>query len=413
MIAIRIEHLGKYFGTPVSVEGSRQEGALQLLLGILGFKRRPKARDGIQRTAIIAGWILRDVSLDIEEGSVVCLVGASGSGKSVLLRILAGVTPPTTGRIELHGSVSSLLGAGDNLDAALTAHENIENYRRLSRTPEAFVENHAEEVIAFAELQGFEDVPVRTYSTGMTMRLSIALALHGNPCILLIDDVLGVGDIAFQQKCVARLQALKQAGCTMVLALSDEGLVRQLASRLITLGSGRAIIDGLQPHSLARQVGHGTIDVDWEVASQLPESEVLALRSVSVAGRGTPDEPRLSLSLDFEVKAVPLQLRPLIDVTQGKTVLFRSVYPHDMEIDQARLVGFTVEVPSHMLSDGTKRITIGAVATQDGVIHSLKAHDAVVFTVRRHAEDTEPAASVPLIATRLPWEIEPVASGEA
>jgi ABC-type polysaccharide/polyol phosphate transport system ATPase subunit len=413
MIAIRIEHLGKLFSTPVGVEGSRPEGALRLMLGVLGFERRPKARDGIQRTAIIAGWILRDVSLDIEEGSVVCLVGASGSGKSVLLRILAGVSPPTTGRIELHGSVSSLLGAGDNLDSRLTALQNIESYRRLSRTPEAFADSQAEEVIAFAGLEGFEDMPVRTYSTGMTMRLSIALALHGNPSILLIDDVLGVGDIAFQQKCVERLLALKQAGCTMVLALSDEGLVRRLATRVITLGSGHAIVDGPLPHSQARQVGHGAIDVEWQVASQLPENDVIALRSVSVVRRGPPDEPCLSLSLGFEIKAAPLELRPLIDVTQGATVLFRSLHPYDLDIDHARSMGFTVEVPSHILCDGTKRVMISAVATFDGSIYSLKAHDAVVFTVSRHAEKEGSVASMPLIAMSLPWEIEPVVSGEA
>lgn len=413
MVAIHIENLGKYFGSPMSIEGAAAGDGSQALLRILGFHPKPAPTEGILRTAIIAGWVLRDVSLDIEEGAVVFLVGASGSGKTVFLRILAGAMGPTTGRIELRGSVSSLLGIGDNIDTSLTAYENIESYRTLLRREGPSASHYAREVISFAELEGFEDVPVRTYSTGMIMRLSVALALHGSPSILLLDDVLNVGDIAFRQKCAERLRELKAAKCTMVLVSSDEGLIQQLGSQVITFGSGRVVAGDAAAQAVAHRNIRGAIDVEWQVASHFPENDVVALHSVSMSARGAPDEPSLLLSMEFGLKAVPIRFRPLIDVMQGTTVLFRSLYPEDLEMHEAGRMPFTVEVPAHILSEGRKRVTISAVAMHNGAIYSLKAHDAASFTVRRVSVAGEQDVSVPLIEIGLPWEIESVTSKDA
>ena len=198
----------------------------------------------MRSTSVTSGDVLKDLSFEIAEGSVVCIAGASSSAKSALLRLLAGVVPPATGRIEMRGPVASILDIGDNLELGQTALENIESQRRLKGIAPADAEAHAAQVIAFAELHGFERVPVRKYSTGMQMRLSLALALQGNPAVVLMDDVLGVGDASFQKKCVDRLLQLKAAGCALVLAPGDEALAQQLATHVITLGDGGIIGDG-------------------------------------------------------------------------------------------------------------------------------------------------------------------------
>ena len=214
--AIRITELGRYFGPQFGLRPVSAALVWQHLRGVLGFPAKASQRQGIQRGVMIAGQVLKDISLEIDKGSIVCLDGPSGSGKSVLLRILAGMIQPTEGRIEIYGTVSSLLGAGENLDEAMSALENIEN-ERVTQGVEADAEQYARDVIAFAGLEKFERIPVSKYSTGMTMRLSLALALQGNPDILLLDDVLSVGDLAFQQQCVERMLELKAAGCTWCL----------------------------------------------------------------------------------------------------------------------------------------------------------------------------------------------------
>ncbi len=409
MIAIRIENLGKYFGIPVNIGDSSSTEILHTFLRILGFNPKPAAVDDIQRTAVIAGHVLKDISIDIEEGSVVCLVGASGSGKSVLLKILANVIPPTTGRIEFNGAVTSLLGIGSNLDSRLTAEENIKNHSRFLRIPAENIDSYGRDVIAFAELQEFENVQVRTYSTGMTMRLSIALAMHGNPSILIVDDVLGVGDIAFRQKCVERLLELKDAGCTMVLASSDDDLVPRLASRILTLSGGRIIADGQPKQLFIGQNAVGTADIKWQVASHLPENDIISFQSISINDYRKSNDTYLSLLLECELKRGPLKCRPLIDVMQGKVVLFRSLYPRNIDSDGARRLFFTVEgIPTHILIDGTYKITIGIVVFFGKNIYSLKAFDAVTLTVRRDMESVDDTISIPLIAKSLPWGIESI-----
>ena len=374
---------------------------------------RPAASDEIQRTVTVGGQVLQDICLEIETGSVVCLAGATGSGKSTLLKILAGVKAPTEGRIELLGSVSSLLGIADNLDARLTALENIETQRRFRRIADGEALTFGRAVIAFAGLEGFERVPVRTYSTGMTMRLSIALALHGNPSVVLIDDVLGVGDIAFQQQCVDRLHALKATGCTLVLAFSDEDLVRQLADRVITLSAGRIAGDGPPTQMFVGQHGFGATDVAWEITPHLPEDDVVALRSIAATERQAREEVYLDLSLRCETKAASVRCRPRVFVMHGKVVVFTSLHPSDLEVPVAGGVRFTVAIPVHLLRQGVYTITVGVVSVIDRVVHSLKAHDAVTLDVQRGFEAPDGATSVPLLGSSLPWEIEALDGADA
>ena len=206
MIAIRIRDLGRYFREPVIMDGGAQpREAWRSLLRIAGIEPQARLTDGephTQRVVTAPGHVLSDISVDIEQGTVTCLSGPSGCGKSVLLKFLAGVIAPTSGRVEIYGDIARLLTSGDNVDQRMTAHENIQSSPLYRAAAVDVAERFQAEVIDFAELQGFEHVPLRTYSTGMLMRLNVALTLCSAAPIILMDDVFGVGDIGFQQKVV-------------------------------------------------------------------------------------------------------------------------------------------------------------------------------------------------------------------
>jgi ABC-type polysaccharide/polyol phosphate transport system ATPase subunit len=411
VVAIRIRGLSRYFGPRVEIDGAeRPREAWQTLLRIAGIGTSVASEDGVQRTVGGVGYVLKDISFDVEAGSVVCLAGATGSGKSVLLQILAGAIPPTSGSVELYGAVSSLLAVGDNLDDQLTGDENIRTSPFFENASPEEAARFAAEVIDFAELHGFEHSAVRTYSTGMTLRLSIALALSGQPSIVLIDDVLGVGDIAFQQKCIDRLYALKRAGSTLLLAFSDEELVHALATRIITLGGGHLVGDTPPRHLAAGRHASQAADVEWRVVRNLPEDDLLALRSLSLAAERDGNETFVNLAMTVEAKRGGFDCRPSLFLMSGKTVVYRSLFPRFLEVTAPTRLAFSVRVPTHVLPNGDYTLTISIQALDGGLVYSMKAHEAVALTVRRAAvtgEGEQPeAAGTATLVVSFPWEIE-------
>jgi ABC-type polysaccharide/polyol phosphate transport system ATPase subunit len=408
-LAIRIRHLGRYFGAPIDIDGAtRPREAMRALLRIAGVRVRGGDAVGPHVTVAAAGHVLRDLSLDVTRGSVVCLSGPAGSGKTVLLRLLAGVLAPTSGYVELYGQVSALLAAGDNLDARVSAYENILASPVIAGASPEDVDRYAAEVIEFAELHGFEHSAIRTYSTGMVLRLSVALALCGRPSIVLIDDVLAVGDIGFQQKCIDRVRALKELGSTLILAFSDEALIQQLATRVIVLAGGHIVSDTSPAHfaATAPEVGHAA-SLDWQVLRTLPEDDALALRSVGVVAGEAEDGPCLDITGVIEPRLDRLRCRPIVNVLAGNLLLFRSLFPEFVETRRVRLITFTVRVPIAVLPPGDYSIGLHVVSMLDSSVYSLKANDAVTLRIRGD-ERSAALAPRPALVLPLPWEVERV-----
>jgi len=184
-------------------------------------------------------WALRDVSMDIHAGESVGLIGRNGSGKSTLLRLFAGLTVPTTGTILRAAPVRGLLTLGDGQKGELTGEENALTGAVLAGLTRAEARRRLPRVAAFAELEDVLDQPLRTYSDGMRLRLAFAVSVHVDPTLLLIDEVLAVGDVRFQEKCLAHLEALVEEGCTVVLTSHYLDQVRRLCRQVVWLEQGR------------------------------------------------------------------------------------------------------------------------------------------------------------------------------
>ncbi len=189
-------------------------------------------------------WALRDVSLSIEPGESVGIVGRNGSGKSTLLKLLAGIIPPHTGTVATGGTVAAMLELGAGFHPDFSGRENIFMNAAIHGVSEKAVAERLDSIVDFAELQDFIDMPVRTYSSGMTMRLAFAVSSHVNPDILLLDEVLAVGDEAFQRKCMGRIYDFKRGGGTLVFVSHDPGTVEHVCDRAILIDGGAVVFDG-------------------------------------------------------------------------------------------------------------------------------------------------------------------------
>jgi lipopolysaccharide transport system ATP-binding protein len=229
-IAIHGENLGKRYHRGLHAErGLLRDSLSRLLRSPLSVFRRSREE---------SFWALKDVSLEVREGEVLGLIGRNGAGKTTLLKILSRITRPTTGWAEIHGRVGSLLEVGTGFHPELTGRENTFLSGAILGMGKREIERKFDEIVAFAELEKFIDTPVKHYSSGMYVRLAFAVAAHLEPQILLVDEVLAVGDINFQKKCLGKMGDVAHAGRTVVLVSHQLNQIRRLCQRVLWIDSG-------------------------------------------------------------------------------------------------------------------------------------------------------------------------------
>ena len=245
---IKIENLSKCYELGASVESYKTlresvgQFARSSLRGLT--KGRRAERDSF--------WALRDVNFEVAPGEVVGIIGRNGAGKSTLLKILSRVTEPTTGRIELYGRTNSLLEVGTGFHPELTGRENIFVNGAILGLKRFEVKRMFDEIVAFADIEKFLDTAVKRYSSGMYMRLAFAVAAHLNPDILIIDEVLSVGDQQFQKKCLGKMQEVSKSGRTVLFVSHNIAAVENLCGRGVVLEQGRVTFAGRQTDAIAR-----------------------------------------------------------------------------------------------------------------------------------------------------------------
>jgi lipopolysaccharide transport system ATP-binding protein len=246
-IAINVSRLGKEYHI-----GGPQQSYYRLTDQLVHMVTTPFRRAGKLLRGQASGaaeldqaiWAVKDVSFQIKAGEVVGIIGRNGAGKSTLLKILSGITDPTQGYADLYGRVGSLLEVGTGFHPELTGRENISLYGAILGMKKAEIEGKLDEIVAFAEIDKFLDTPVKHYSSGKYVRLAISVAAHLEPEILLVDEVLAVGDMAFQRKCLGKMDDVAQAGRTVLFVSHNMGVLQQLCERGIFLQQGTVHTDG-------------------------------------------------------------------------------------------------------------------------------------------------------------------------
>src|ERR1700683_4313940 len=230
-------------------------------------------------------WALKDVDFEVQQGEVVGLIGRNGAGKSTLLKSLARITRPTEGPAEIRGRVASLLEVGTGFHGELTGRENVYMSGAILGMRKAEIDRKFDEIVAFSEVERFLDTPLKHYSSGMGMRLAFAVAAHLEPEILLVDEVLSVGDAAFQKKCLGKMGEVSQQGRTIIFVSHNMVALRSLCTRLIWLEEGRVKEAG-DPNDLVSHylVTHREDNLEslWPNQSDAPGNDVIRIRKVSV-----------------------------------------------------------------------------------------------------------------------------------
>jgi lipopolysaccharide transport system ATP-binding protein len=238
-IAIRVDNLGKRYRIGARQKRARtfREALERLAVSPFGYLRGTLR--GPSEEEIL--WALKQVSFEVRHGEVVGVIGRNGAGKSTLLKILSRITEPTTGRIEVFGRVGSLLEAGTGFNPELTGRENIYLNGAILGMRKAEIDRKFDEIVAFSEVEKFIDTPVKRYSSGMYVRLAFAVAAHLEPEILLVDEVLAVGDAAFQKKCLGKMSDVAKQGRTVLLVSHNMGSLRALCQKGIVFDAGHLI----------------------------------------------------------------------------------------------------------------------------------------------------------------------------
>jgi lipopolysaccharide transport system ATP-binding protein len=369
-------------------------------------------------------WALRDLSFSIQPGERVGIIGRNGAGKSTLLKILSRITDPTTGRVRIRGRVASLLEVGTGFHPELTGRENIYLNGAVLGMKRAEIRARFAEIIAFAEVTKFLDTPMKRYSSGMQVRLAFAVAAHLQPDILIVDEVLAVGDASFQKKCLNKMEDVGNEGRAVLFVSHNMAAITRLCDRAILLDQGQMVADG-PAHRVASsylQSGLGTTAVrEWEDARTAPGNEIVRLRAARVRTEGgaTTDSVDIRVPVGIEVQYQVLQaghvLLPNIHIfNEEGTHVFTTAdcsprwrrTPKD-----AGLYTSVVWIPGNYLAEGGLSATV-AISTMDPVQVHVFEQEAIAFHVIDSLEGDSargdyagpmPGAVRPL----LPWETTP------
>ena len=337
-------------------------------------------------------WALRDVSLDVARGEAVGLIGRNGSGKTTLLRIVAGIIKPTTGRVRAEGRIGSLLELGAGFHPDFTGRENVFLNGAIYGLRRADIRQRFDEIVAFAELEHAIDRPVRTYSSGMTVRLGFAIAAFLDADVLLLDEVFAVGDESFQRKCFGRIARFKQEGGTIVFVSHDASAVERLCERAVLLDSGSVAFDGPTREAIARYRRSLVDDIDpAERGAGLREwgSGEATIASAQLVGQegaerlqflsGEPFALRVAVSTTDGVPAPRLQLELRDDA--GTLVAGQAVDLGELGWAAGNGErGVRFEIGSLPLADGRFHLRLGLTdESGEHLYHQLD--DALAFVV--------------------------------
>jgi lipopolysaccharide transport system ATP-binding protein len=419
-LAIRVESLSKAY--QIGVARERHDTLRDELMDRLGSLLR---RKGPRRSAKQTFWALQDVSFEVQRGEVVGIVGRNGAGKSTLLKILSRITEPSAGRAEIYGRVGSLLEVGTGFDHELTGLENIYLSGAILGMRKAEIDRKLDEIIAFSEVDRFIDTPVKRYSSGMYVRLAFAVAAHLEPEILIVDEVLAVGDAAFQRKCLGKMGDVAQEGRTVLFVSHNMAAITRLCKWGLWLDKGRLRGRGTAEEVVAAYFAAG-IQALGELSfrdrlAEAPGSDFIRLLALRVrSGRGDVTasldaRSPIHVEIEYEVLRPATSLRVGFRLTaHDGSVLFTATDADGAEegAEEERAPGTYVSrctIPGSFLSFGQYFLTVGSDTPM--IQSHFLVERGLAFTVEQtggiggHLSDGRQG----LLRLALPWTVQRLA----
>jgi ABC-type polysaccharide/polyol phosphate transport system ATPase subunit len=366
-IAIQVENLSKRYqiGARQKRYDTLRDQIADLRLQIADWSKRLfKSGIGNPKPEVDFIWALKDVSFEVKRGEVVGIIGRNGAGKSTLLKILARITKPTSGRARIFGRVGSLLEVGTGFHGELTGRENIYLSGAILGMKKREIDRKFDEIVTFAEVEKFIDTPVKRYSSGMYVRLAFAVAAHLEPEILLVDEVLAVGDAAFQKKCLGKMGDVAKEGRTVLFVSHNFEAVKSLCTRGIVLGKGSLVEDSSPSQAIEKLLAslRGRVSsVSFQVEYFKNSTEIPRPIAVKVAAQGK--HPNEGIDFDDSIVASitldsPVQTEHTFAFqicTALGTTIFNSFYrdnPDNPALQPAKTRTVSVLVPKQLLPAG-------------------------------------------------------------
>ncbi len=338
-------------------------------------------------------WALKDVSFEVKKGEVVGIIGRNGAGKSTLLKILSQITAPNEGRVKLYGRVGALLEVGTGFHPELTGRENIYLNGAILGMSRADINRKFDEIVAFAEVEKFIDTPVKHYSSGLGLRLGFAVAAHLEPEILIVDEVLAVGDVAFQKKCLGKMGDVAGGGRTVMFVSHNMVAIQSLCQRTLWLDAGKCIADGLTANIVSNYLMSSitsTTEQVWKDKSTAPGNSQVRLHHVCVKPVGGQSNDPLTVSMPLVLEFGYWNLEPGAHLNlslhvydqQGSIAfatgpLYEPIWsgrPFPVGLFESRCY-----IPGDLLNDGTYRVELLLVKNQAQVFFIMD--NALVFEV--------------------------------
>jgi len=368
-VAVKVEGLHKRYRLG-SVHGAQGVTGL-LSRGIQGLFRR-NADDDATRSI----WALRDVSFEINRGEVFGVIGNNGSGKSTLLKILSRVTEPTKGRALINGRFCGLLEVGTGFHPELTGRDNVYMSGAILGMKRKEIDRKFDEIVDFAEVEQFIDTPVKHYSSGMYVRLGFSVLAHMDPDILIVDEVLAVGDVRFQKKCMGKMEDVGHHGRTVIMVSHDMSAITRLCKRAVLLSQGQIVHEG-SAYEIVNEylyMGHIKPSCEWPDLKTSPGDEVVRMRAVRVKTEsGTVTEGfdirrPIGVEIEFDVLEEGHVTVGQFSIQNEENVIIFIVNDRDPAwLRRPRAVGryiATAWIPGNMLSEGVHTVSAG-IMTED------------------------------------------------
>ena len=341
-------------------------------------------------------WALKDVSFSLEKGTILGVIGPNGAGKTTLLKVLGRITPPTEGRVVGRGVVAPMLELGAGLQPDLSARENITMFMTWHGITGPDVPRRIESIIAFAELEDFIDTPLKRFSSGMYVRLAFSIAINMNPDILLADEVLAVGDLAFQERCLQRVAEAGAAGMTVLFVSHDMAMIQRLCNRVIWLNAGRVVQDG-DPASVVEQyeqsawtLTDGSAKRGSKGSHVNEHGEILSVRLRSAEGReigAVRRDEDVYVTVTYSMLTSGAAARCSLSLITRGILAFRAIQPEDVTVDGPGVFRTTMRIPAYLLADTIYTVKAGIYMLVAGHENQIVQDNALTFRV--YGEDQQ------------------------